>query len=384
MKSLSVPTNLAGLRPAARAVLAGAAVAAVALAAAGCGPRPHGRAERAGGSGAPRPVTVLRVEADGAGGGLVLPARIAAREEVTITATIAGRLTALPLAEGRAFAEGATLARFEAPETRDALAAASAAVEAAGLRLELARTQETRLDTLYAERVAALRELEIAREARRTAEAAEAEARAVDTALRAGAEVVAPFAGVVVRHHVDTGVTLGPGQPVLDIRSAGAVEIVAAVPEAAAAMLRGARVEFQVGEGEWRPASLARVDGMTDFSTRTRTARFRSAAPGEAPEPGAFARVRILAPAGMPVVTGPGGSAASTPRSSIVPTRCLVRRGGLAGVFVVQEGRATLRWLRLGRTDGASVEVLAGISPGEEVVVDPGDLEDGTPVTAGR
>ena len=360
---------------------AGAVALASVLAAGGCAPRHEGPAE---GAGAPRAVSVHRVEDGSAGGALVLPARIAAREEVTINATIAGRLTALPLAEGRSFAAGATLARFEAPEARDALAAAAARVEAAGFRLEVARRQEARLDSLYAQRVAALRELEIAREDRRAAEAADAEARASHAALREGLEVTAPFAGVVVRHRVDAGATMAPGQPLLDIRSTAAGEIVAAVPEAAAATLRDARVEFQVGEGAWHQAALVKVDGMTDFTTRTRNAWFRGLVPGASLEPGAFARVRILTPEGKPAVTGPGGNADITAGLPIVPARCLVRRGALAGVFVVREGRVSLRWLRLGRSDGVSVEVLAGLSPGEEIVVDPGDLADGSAVTVAK
>jgi hypothetical protein len=61
-----------------------------------------------------------------------------------------------------------------------------------------------------------------------------------------------------------------------------------------------------------------------------------------------------------------------------------VRRGSLAGVFVVREGRAWLRWLRLGVDDGERAEVLSGLDPGDLVVVDPVGLVDGRAVEVPR
>jgi len=61
-----------------------------------------------------------------------------------------------------------------------------------------------------------------------------------------------------------------------------------------------------------------------------------------------------------------------------------VRRGSLAGVFVVREGRAYLRWLRLGAVDGERAEVLSGLDPGDVIVADPSRLVDGAAVEVAR
>ena len=63
-----------------------------------------------------------------------------------------------------------------------------------------------------------------------------------------------------------------------------------------------------------------------------------------------------------------------------VPKKALVERGDLTGVFVVREGRAELRWLALGEPSGDDIQVRAGIKPGEEVVTQLVDGEDGSPV----
>jgi len=122
------------------------------------------------------------------------------------------------------------------------------------------------------------------------------------------------------------------------------------------------------------------VDGMTDFATRTRVARFRPARPADPLDPGAFARVRITG--GAPGPTGRDDT--SMQRTLSVPARSLVRRGALAGVYVVREGRAYLRWLRLGAVDGERVEVLSGLDPGDEIAADPAGLVDGRVVEVAR
>jgi multidrug efflux pump subunit AcrA (membrane-fusion protein) len=180
-----------------------------------------------------------------------------------------------------------------------------------------------------------------------------------------------PFAGVVVRRHADAGQMLQPGMPVLDVRSDGAREVLTAVPESRLAALAGARAELAVGDGAWRPARLARIEGMTDAATRTRVAHF-VVTDGAALEPGAYARVRLAG-------AGDAAPAVAAARLS-VPASALVRRGALAGVYVVADGRARLRWLRLGGVDDDRADVLAGLWPEDQVALDPSRLADGAPV----
>jgi RND family efflux transporter MFP subunit len=330
--------------------------------AAGCGGAP----ERAAAD--TRPAADVRVVRAGAlpGDPLVLPARVTAREEVTVPARMNARLTAMPLREGDHFRAGEVLATFDAPETRAALEGARAGLAAATLARDLARRQESRMDSLVAGHVAALRELEGAQAERRAAEAGWAQARAQVDQMQSGVTIEAPFAGVVVRRHADPGATVGPGQPLLDIRSDAAGEVTVSVPESDLPRLAGGRAELQVEDGEWRAARLLRVDGMTDYSTRSRVARFAPAS-GPAPEPGAFARVRL-----------PGSARAARSTGGLtVPASALVIRGGLTGVYVAEGGVAHLRWLRTGREQGPTIEVLAGLAPGEDVIDDPAGLEDG-------
>lgn len=45
---------------------------------------------------------------------------------------------------------------------------------------------------------------------------------------------------------------------------------------------------------------------------------------------------------------------------------------------------ARLRWVAAGARDGTSVEIRAGLEPGERVVLEPSGLADGSPVREQR
>ena len=64
-----------------------------------------------------------------------------------------------------------------------------------------------------------------------------------------------------------------------------------------------------------------------------------------------------------------------------IPAGALFREGGEWATFVVEDGRARLRRLRIGRRNAEAAQVLEGVAAGERVVLFPGDrIADGVPV----
>jgi hypothetical protein len=55
----------------------------------------------------------------------------------------------------------------------------------------------------------------------------------------------------------------------------------------------------------------------------------------------------------------------------------------LAGVFVLSNGHARLRWIAVAEPEDGTVEVRAGLRDGERVVADPSGLVDGAAVQEG-
>jgi len=95
------------------------------------------------------------------------------------------------------------------------------------------------------------------------------------------------------------------------------------------------------------------------------------AAPAPAPAPPTLERavVRVAAPA-------PGRTNLAIPRAAFV------ERGGLPGVFVLDDrGHARFRLVRLGKIAGDRLEIISGLNAGETLVR--GDLapvRDGSPI----
>ena len=55
----------------------------------------------------------------------------------------------------------------------------------------------------------------------------------------------------------------------------------------------------------------------------------------------------------------------------LVPADAVSRRSELSAVYVVDDETVGLRQVRLGRRYGENIEILAGLSAGEQVAVDP-------------
>ncbi len=80
--------------------------------------------------------------------------------------------------------------------------------------------------------------------------------------------------------------------------------------------------------------------------------------------------------------TRPGEAAQRRPRGVQLPAGALRKDGSDDVVYVLKEGRAQRRAVTLGAGSGDARQVLAGVSPGESVIVDaPAGIKDGAAVT---
>ena len=65
----------------------------------------------------------------------------------------------------------------------------------------------------------------------------------------------------------------------------------------------------------------------------------------------------------------------------VVPASAVVTFAGIDKVVTIDSGKALEKRVELGRREGDHVEVLQGLRAGEPVVVQPGNLVSGDPVT---
>jgi RND family efflux transporter MFP subunit len=296
--------------------------------------------------------------------GVVEPVR-----QTVLAAQVAGAVTSLSVKVGDKVAADQVVARLDAQAAIQATAAGDAQVQAARASLDLASKEFERQKQLYQKDY-------ISQAALQRAEAQYKSAQAQVTALmaQAGATrtqtgfflVKAPYAGVVSEVPVALGDMAMPGKPLLTIYDPAALRVTASIPQSiAAALTPDAAIRVQLPDlaasREW--VTTVRMQVLPTSDAGTHTAQLRLDLPssigGAYVKPGLFARVWL------PVVVE------SSSRVE-VPVRAVVRRAELTAVYVVSaDGRPLLRQVRVGRSNGESVEILSGISRGERVALDP-------------
>jgi len=334
-------------------------VALVSLAA--CGGHEPKPADKSADSGPARPVVTAEVTRTGGTAEAAVPGVVQARRRAALSARIPASVTELPFREGQWVEKGAVVVRLDDAALRAALQAAEAGEKAAEADLERTRA-------LLEKNAATPRELE-----QMTAQAAGARAQVTGARDNLSyAALQAPFAGRLARRHVNLGDVVNPGMPLVEIEGEGGLEIQATVEAPVAATLRPGTTVKAMVDGQDAPldATVIAVAPSGDATTH----RFEvkaNVASAAGVRAGLFARLLV-----------PG--IAATPRLT-VPAAAVFARGGLSGLFVVEDGRARLRWVAAGAVDGDVVEIRAGVEPGERVVLSPGSLADGAAVkeTAG-
>jgi len=290
-------------------------------------------------------------------------ALVEAVRQSTVSAQIAGRIVDLRFDVGDTVKKGEVIVRIDERAAARALEASEAQVREAQAALANARAQYERSKQLLAQKFISQAALDQAESAYKAAQArvgallAGAGAAATE---RSFATVLAPYSGVVSARHVELGEMATPGKPLMTGFDPSTLRVVATVPQAQVAAIRAsgkARVEVP-SAARWVEVKEMTIMPAADPRTHTTRVRLELPADVRGVYPGVYARAHF--------VTG------AAPRL-LVPRAAVFRRSELTAVYVVgEDGRPRLRQVRVGSAgDEHSVEVLAGLKPGERVALDP-------------
>jgi RND family efflux transporter MFP subunit len=274
--------------------------------------------------------------------------------QATLSTKLMSTVTAVLFHEGDRVAAGDVLVRLDARDLTARREQVEAALAEATAVQRDAEIQAGRIRALYADSAATRAQLDQAETGLARATAAVATARGMAAELSATAsyaEVRAPFAGVVTRRLVDPGAFAAPGAPLVSVEDASTLRVtVSAAPDAVRGLKRDGPVTATIGDSTAR----AVIEGVV-------------------PSGGNIYTVNALVPnAAGHFLSGTSASLAlprGTRHAILVPAGAVIHQGDLTGVRVVAAGQASLRWIKPGRTDGAMVEILSGLAPGDSVLV---------------
>ena len=188
----------------------------------------------------------------------------------------------------------------------------------------------------------------------------------------ADAVLTAPIEGAVRERRASVGEYLAAGAPVLGLVRIHPLRLRVAVPERDAPSVRiGQPVRVLLeGDPAVHAGRVARLSPSIREQNRTLVVEAEVANRDGRLRPGSFARAEIVVEADRHAVT--------------VPASTVVTFAGLEKVFGVRDGKAVELRIRTGRRSGDRVEILEGVAAGERIVVDPGNLVGGMPVTVTR
>ncbi len=182
----------------------------------------------------------------------------------------------------------------------------------------------------------------------------------LDASLR-DTRTLAPFDGVITQKLVEEGDTVQPGQPLVRFAYTKFLRLRVEVPVRLVAVLeQGMMVPARLDvRGPSVMARVAQIFPMADASGHTVTVKF-DLPEGTPGGPGMYAEVRV-----------PDHSEAYR-SAPIVPVEALVWRGSFPSVFVLDDGKPSLRLVRLGvDLEDGRMTVLAGLKGGEQVILNP-------------
>lgn len=290
----------------------------------------------------------------------LLDGTVEAVNQATMSAQTSGRIAEVYYDVDDYVEPGAPILRFTNVEQQSALRQAEATLAETLARRKQAEEDYERVAGLYESGSASKREYDQALASRDAAEARVSAARSAVSSAKQQVEytlVRAPYAGIVTERHVEVGETVGVGQPLMSGLSLEALRVVVDVPQQEAAAVREHRAAFII-TSEGRVA----VEEITIFPfahSASNTFRVRLELPSGqfGLYPGMFVKVAFVV----------GES-----QRLLVPASALVRRSEVTGVYVVgDDDGVRLRQVRVGRTFGDRVEILAGLQTGERIATDP-------------
>ncbi|MFO7740362.1 MAG: efflux RND transporter periplasmic adaptor subunit [Desulfatiglandaceae bacterium] len=283
-----------------------------------------------------------------------------ARETVEISPEMAGILRDTHFEEGQPVKRGDLLFTIDDSKLNRQLRERNAALEEAKARMEKAEKTAERISKLYKRHTVSEERWD---QAVTEVEAARAEVNRLSAALELTRErfkdtrIRAPFRGVVSKRHVDPGDYVRRGEVMVTLYDTENMEAEVKIPERhmhrvqseQKAELRIPAFPESVFSGRVRFVSPAVAEHTRDFLVKVSVENSERKL-----KPGTFA--------GVTLITAVRESRPAVPEEALVATR----EGYI--VFVVENGKARRRTVRIGQRDAGMVEIREGARVGDIVV----------------
>ena len=282
--------------------------------------------------------------------------------DVKVSALVAGRVTAVSIAEGDSVREGQLIAQIDPRSLQDQRRQAAAAAQQATVQRENARLNLQRTEQMFQRGIAAGKEVEDARNEVATAEAAVEQTTANLDSVGLQLEqtrVLSPISGQVVKRMVSVGEQVDgtAAQPIAEIANLDQVEVAANVPADQIARIKvgqSAQVTTEAYPNRSFTGTVVAIAPSIDPITNAALARVRVANAGALLKVGMFAVARV--------------EVGRHANALVVPVSALVRNEEGAALYVVNGDIAERTSVTVGLEQPDAVEILSGVTEGQTVL----------------
>jgi HlyD family secretion protein len=194
--------------------------------------------------------------------------------------------------------------------------------------------------------------------------------------LVAYTKITSPYDGVVTKRNFFRGAfirsaTEGGAMPLLTVARTDKVRVVTAVPDRDVPFTNvgdPAEITLDALGSEVFRGKVSRFAESEDPTSRTMHTEIDLPNPQNQLHAGMYGIAKIILDASL--------------KDSTLPASCLVgeSKNGKGDVYVIKDGKAKKTQVTIGADDGIRVEIVAGLSPKDAVIVNTGSVADGAPV----
>jgi len=289
--------------------------------------------------------------------GIVTPIAVA---DFVIFAPVACTISEITKGEGDLVTAGEIVVKLNVPAIAGEIATRELELNDATAKLDRARAETDRLAGLFGRGLAARVQVEAARATQSTAEAAASQARThmdAARALEANTIIRARFNGVVAKRWHTTGelVQGGDADPIMRIVDPARLQVSAQIPLTdGGRVLVGQAATVQTPAGP-EPGTIALKISPASPMVQTYDVR-----------------LNFLTPTALPIDTPVQVDIVVDERKDVLAVPIAAVQGGTGTTFVwvaTADNVATKREVRIGLTAGALVQIISGLTAGEQVIV---------------
>ncbi|HKW76470.1 MAG TPA: efflux RND transporter periplasmic adaptor subunit [Terriglobales bacterium] len=324
-------------------------------------------------------VSVMKPGIEPATDALVLPAQLQPYVDSAIYARTNGYLLRWTRDIGSHVNKGDLLAEIDTPEIDQELSQAKASRQQIEAQLQLAKSTAERWTNLRktdsVSQQEADQQVSAYAQAQANVAAANANVRRLEQ-LESFKRIYAPFAGVITRRNTDVGALISAGsntqgKELFDIAQFDPLRVYVNVPQINSPSIRRgmpAYIELREFPGQKFTGKIVRTADAIDPATRTLLTEVDVPNKDGRLLPGSYAQVHFAVPV-------------QTTRISVPVNALLFRSEGPRVAAVGSDSKIHLKPVTIGRDFGTKVEILDGLQPTDQIVVNPADsLEEGQQV----